>query len=261
MALSGDGRPYDSSESLTPHPNCLFMQGGIPWTIGHIDENWEYRREPMTVDTFREYAPTKHKLVSVICSTKTLSEQHRFRSTFLTRLREHFGERLDVFGKGINPFIDKEEVIAPYRYHIVLENTTDKDYWSEKISDPLLALTYPIYYGYENLDDYLPKDCFTRIDIAQPEQAIAVIESVIASDMHETKQSVLHQARELILDEHNIFELVARVVTKLHSTSSSKSDALVTLRRHTKFVQKRRLRRAFHQLEDKYCSFRYNRKA
>ena len=251
-----------TSDRDTPHPNRLFVQGGLPWTLGLLSGANEYRREPMTIDTFRRYAPTKTKLVSVICSNKVLSEQYRSRLSFLARLRAHFGERLDVFGRGINPFVDKEEVIAPYRYHIVLENSTDKDYWTEKISDPILALTYPIYSGCENLEDYLPSDCFTRIDISQPEQAIAVIESVIASDIDETKQAALRRARELILDEHNIFELLARVVKKLQSSPpTSEASALVTLRRNGNFKPKRRIRRVFHRFEDKYRAFRYNRKS
>ena len=84
------------------------------------------------------------------------------------RLREHFGDRLDVFGRGINDFADKEEALAPYRYHISLENSSDKDYWTEKISDPLLTLTYPIYHGCENLEDYLPGDASPALTYPNP---------------------------------------------------------------------------------------------
>ena len=136
----------------------------------------------------------------------------------------------------------RKRSLAPYRYHIALENSSDKDYWTEKISDPILTLTYPIYHGCENLEDYLPGDCFTRIDIARPEQAIAVIESVISSDKDKISQGALHHARQLILDEHNIFELVARVVKKLQaSTPAPEQQLLVTLRSKKDFQTEARI--------------------
>ena len=70
-------------------------------------------------------------------------------------------------------------------------------------------------FDFENLDDYLPSDSFARIEIDQPEQAIAVIESVITSDKDKKNQGALQPARQLILDEHNIFELLARGVKDL----------------------------------------------
>ena len=229
-----------TTDRYTRHPNCLFMQAGLPWEIGSFAGVGEYRREPMTIDTFRTYMPRKHKLISVICSNKDSTRQHGKRLSFAARLRKHFGDRLDVFGRGVNTFADKEEAIAPYRYHIVLENSSHKDYWTEKISDPILALTYPIYYGCENLDEYLPDSCFTRINIAQPKQAIEIIESTIASDKAETSQEALRRARDLILDKHNIFALLTRMVKKLHSSPTAPDiSEPVTVRPHWDFDRNR----------------------
>lgn len=86
-------------------------------------------------------------------------------------------------------------------------------------------------FDFENLDDYLPSDSFTRIEIEQHEQAIAVIESVITSAMDKKSQGALQPARQLILDEYNIFELLARGVKDLQSSPSiPKISNLVTLK-------------------------------
>jgi len=232
-----------TSDRQTIHPNCLFMQAGLPWHIGLYSKVGEYRREPMTIDAFRNYAPRKHKLISLVCSDKVFTEGHRKRLSFVHGLREHFGDRMDVFGRGTNTFADKEQVLSPYRYHVALENCNDKDYWTEKISDPILALTYPVYYGCENLEEYLPDGCFTRIDIAQPKRAIEVIETVIASDIAETSTNRLREARKLILDEHNIFALLARVAKKLQSsTGENGTSKSVTLRPNRNFKRKRLFR-------------------
>ncbi len=53
-----------------------------------------------------------------------------------------------------NPFIyqDKSALHLPYRYSIVIENSDEPNYFSEKLIDCLLCRSIPIYWGCRNID-------------------------------------------------------------------------------------------------------------
>ena len=61
---------------------------------------------------------------------------------------------------GINPLIPKEPLSSKYilfenyQYSIVIENTREKNYFSEKLMDCIITKTIPIYYGCENIGEY-----------------------------------------------------------------------------------------------------------
>ena len=163
-------------------------------------------------------------MIAVICSNKIFTEQHRRRLDFVQKLKDHFGDRLDVFGRGFHEVEDKIEVLKEYRYHIALENCDYLDYWTEKIADPVLALSYPFYWGCVNLEDYLPANSFVRIDISNPSKAIEIIEHHLVSDSDIKYKDNLIEARRQILTRHNIFPLLARVI---HGLESKNKDLFV----------------------------------
>jgi hypothetical protein len=41
-----------------------------------------------------------------------------------------------------------------HQFSIVIENTREKNYFSEKLMDCIITKTIPIYYGCENIGDY-----------------------------------------------------------------------------------------------------------
>ena len=128
--------------------------------------------------------PEKKKLISVITSNKAFTQGHIDRIRFVSKLKEHFGDQIDVFGRGYNTFGDKWDVLADYKYHIVIENSSQTYYWTEKLSDCFLAETYPFYYGCTNIADYFPSDAYTPIDISNPDEAIKIIDKAIKADAY-----------------------------------------------------------------------------
>ena len=161
-------------------------------------------------------AAEKTRLISVITSNKAFTRGHLDRIRFVEQLKAHYGDRLDVFGRGFRDFDDKWDVLRPYKYHIVIENTSQPYYWTEKISDCYLAETFPFYYGCTNLTDYFPEASFERIDIRRPEQAIALIDAAIASQRYEQTAPVLAECKLKVLNEYNMFEYVARLCDTLN---------------------------------------------
>lgn len=97
----------------------------------------------------------KTKLVSLIGSNKSMTPGHAFRKQVI----EHCLNRgdVDVFGRGYNEILTKEEGLIDYRFSIVLENSKDDWYFSEKLIDCIVTKTIPIYWG-SHVQDFLDTD-------------------------------------------------------------------------------------------------------
>lgn len=201
------------------HTNPVFCQQGLPWHIGRRQKNHVNLSWSKDYDELISIAPVvKDKEISVISSSKDGSSGHRQRLEFVRDLKNHFGNRIDVFGRGLNEVEDKWDALARYRYHVALENCTVEDYWSEKLSDAYLARCYPIYWGCPNIEKYFHPSALTQIDITQPERAVQKIEAVIKSKIYETAQKAIETARSDVLNKYNIFPMIADVIHKSRST-------------------------------------------
>lgn len=198
------------------HPNPIFIQAGLPWHFGSMSDGNKYPEHPLNYEDLKSYkSKNKKKLASVVSSDKDFTEEHRARLRFVSLLKEEFGDQIDVFGRGIESFVDKRDVLEDYRYHIALENCMIEDYWTEKIADPFLSLTYPIYHGCPNLSDYYSPKSFTQINIYEPEKAIETIKRVLESDLDQLSYDELLKARNLTMGKHNLFGLLSYMSQKI----------------------------------------------
>ena len=182
-------------------PGVLHAHLSLPWRVGeragqpfHKDYD-ELRGLPL---------PPKTRLLSVITSNKTYTRGHRQRIEFVGRMQRAFGADLDVFGRGFNEIEDKWDAIAPYQYHLALENCACPDYWSEKLSDAYLGGALPLYHGCPNLERYFPASSFIPIPY-QPDEAIRLIRRTLASGAYAQALPHLASARQRVLDEYNLF--------------------------------------------------------
>jgi len=204
-----------TADRETQHPRRIFVQAGLPWHVGCVSEKGGFLASPMTFDDFKKHEPSKTKLASVVSSNKAFTAEHRARLEFVAKLKEALGDQVDVFGRGIVDFADKRDVLDSYRYHIAIENCAIENYWTEKLADPFLTLTFPIYHGCPNITDYFPQDALRMINIYKPDEAIETIKEVIGSDLAERSREHLLEARRRVMHEHNVFGLLARVAKQM----------------------------------------------
>jgi len=200
-----------TSDRETPHPKRIFIQAGLPWHVGCMAAGGKLLDTPMTFEDFEAHEPRKTRLVSVVSSDKAFTPEHRARLAFVEKLKAALGDQVDVFGRGIADFADKRDVLDAYRYHIAIENCAIEDYWTEKLADPYLTLTFPIYHGCPNIRDYFPEEALQPINIYKPDEAVEIIRQVIGSDLAEQRREHLLEARRRVMHEHNVFGLLAGV--------------------------------------------------
>lgn len=225
-----------TSDRETPHSNCLFVQAGLPWYVGCMTHGGKFLSDPMNFEDLELHDPVKTRLVSVVSSDKAFTEEHRARLAFVAKLKEVLGDQVDVFGRGVADFADKRDVLDAYRYHIALENCSIDDYWTEKIADPYLTLTYPIYHGCPNILDYFEEEAVSQIDIYNPDEAIDIIKKIINSDLAERRRDVLIEARRRVMTEHNVFFLLSKVVRDEISKKNKSNAKVISLKREMAFL-------------------------
>ncbi len=163
----------------------------------------------------------KTKKISVFCSDQQLTSDHRMRFKFVNTIKKHFGDVLDWYGNGINPLSEKWYGIAPYKYHIVIENQSRNNIVTEKLYDSFLGMAYPIYYGAPNISKFFDPKSLTQIDIMDLYGSINEIEKVMKEDKWENSQSLLIESKFKVLNEFNLFKRIAEV-SRTSGLSSSK---------------------------------------
>lgn len=105
-------------------------------------------------------SPVKNKLVSLIASNKSFAPGHILRHDIIRQLYGMF----DLFGKGYNPIEKKEPALMPYKFSIVMENSKEDYYFTEKLIDCIRCKTIPIYWGCPSIDNFFCGDSILKFD-------------------------------------------------------------------------------------------------
>lgn len=214
-------------------PNIINRQL-LPWYVG-ANFNKDKKENNIFDKSYDELKKQnkyfKNKLISVISSNKNKTIGHRQRLKFIKILKKHFGDKIDIFGFGINTISNKWDAIAPYKYHIVLENGIEENYWTEKLGDSYLAGAYPLYYGCPNINDYFTPNSLCKIDISKPNNAIKIIEKVIINNNYDKFQKEIHESKEKVLDHYQIFPQLYEIINNLDKKRSNKNKILLTIKK------------------------------
>ena len=166
-----------------------------------------------------EYTEKTQKL-SCVVSGKRHTSGARLRLEVVDQVLKKYSE-ICLYGKGL-PYEKssvykgqvkyKYEALAPYRYSLCFENSSVKNYFSEKFTDTILSWTVPIYWGCSNIAQYFPVDSYYYVDITKPN---AVDEIIKIANRPITKKNInaLRAARKLILYNYNIWPTILRIIT------------------------------------------------
>lgn len=115
-----------------------------------------------------EIPAEKTQMTSIIASAKRTYEGHRLRHAVIDEARAQ-DLPLEVMGRGYRPIEDKTEGLAPYRYTVVIENSRETSYITEKLIDALRCRAVPIYWGAPDVGTIFDPagiiQCATRDDI------------------------------------------------------------------------------------------------
>lgn len=199
------------------HPNAVYRHQAQPWLAGvirngvdnkHCGYGFRFDRDQLS----QMERPEKTASVAVVCSRKVMTEGHGSRLEFLDRLSDHCGGELDLFGYGFRPLVDKWDALAPYHYHLVVENSCVPHYWTEKVADAFLGWCRPIVWGCPNLAEYFPRDSFVMLDPSDIDKSISLVLETISSPPTQAQFAAVVESRRMILEDYNLFSEIRRLI-------------------------------------------------
>ena len=135
----------DKFHKIFSHDRTLvdLLRNGI-----HLEHG---RLEPLSKNLVKQL-PKKIKRISLIASEKKWLKGHRLRHEIVDMAKAASVTDLDAIGRGYKPIDETSVGYAPYLFSVVIENSRQPGYFSEKIIDAFLHMALPIYWGDPNIE-------------------------------------------------------------------------------------------------------------
>ena len=226
--------PYPMSLFEFGYPNAITDQGTIvfstksagnyvinpalPWMVGaklkSLPAEWDMNNYLDYGFFCEEHALDKKDKIVVITSNKAMTKGHRQRLDLVLGLKERIPELMDVYGAGFNKVDDKYDILSMYKYSLVMENCRYWNYWTEKLADAYLSLTFPFYSGCPNLDSYFDKNAFEVLNLEDVDKMAVKIEDAIRNDLFSSRKNHILSAKRDVLDKYNLFAMMSTYVSK-----------------------------------------------
>lgn len=191
-----------------PHPRRHYQQAANHWFYGSGRERWMSRTQLVAGPRPEDKT---HDISTVYSSKRQWHTLHAQRFAFIAAMRAQLPE-LALFGRGATPMDDKAEALAPFRYHLAVENHIAPHHFTEKLSDAFLGRCLPFYAGAPNAADYFPDGSYIPVDIRDAEGAARIIRRAIAENAWEKRLPLIEEARRRVLEEHHLFAVIARII-------------------------------------------------
>lgn len=165
----------------------------------------------------------KLEKVSVIQSMKNFDIGHKKRITLIHALNARAPDVIECFGyyqhpdlknkMGSLPARQKNAGLMPYKYHIAAENNSKYNYFTEKLVDGILSECLVFYWGCPNVEDYIEKNAFVRLEMTDLELDCNIIMQAISENLWEKRLPAIRRAKQKILNELQIFPHLEKLLS------------------------------------------------
>ncbi|GHV49166.1 hypothetical protein FACS1894181_07370 [Bacteroidia bacterium] len=212
-----------SAHTNIVHPNNHIKQQALPWYFGYgVDTDtifYDYKKlETLPI-------PVKSKKISFIVSNREFLPGHIARLQFMEEIQKRYSDEIDLWGKGFMSLDDKSDGLLSYKFSICIENSTINDYWSEKIADPFLSYTVPIYQGCKNINSYFSSNSYIPINVIRKNDALKTIDKIIeeCDSLYNEMLPHIIQSREQLLSKYNVYRMLYAII----QSQEKKTDIII----------------------------------
>lgn len=200
----------------------------FPIHIG-VNRDLNKKENDLYFDEIINMRPKKKKLISVIDTNKSFCKEHQIRKELIKDILRNFGSEIDVFGRDDHFVSDKIDVLESYHYHICIENYFGLNFFTEKILDPLLMYSNPIYLGSENINQFFGTKFYELcFDMSKNYQ---LIKAILEKKNH---QFEFEKQRQMVIDKYNFFKNISDFVEK----NISKKNRIQAFKPENNFVNR-----------------------
>jgi hypothetical protein len=211
--------------------------------------SWGYWRNPPRKDFLYVYDINKHKsitgwglklnynqltnlniektqILSTITSDLYLMPGHKLRLHFLNYIDNKI--HIDIFGalksnsngtkilRNLKQYKyslkNKESGLLTYKYCFMSENSSEKNYFTEKLVDCILSETLCFYYGCSNIEDFIDDRAYIKIDITKPSDALQIMKNAIENNEWEKRIQYIKEAKYKILNFWQMMPTIKRLL-------------------------------------------------
>jgi len=148
----------------------------------------------------------KTKMFSIIASSKNYLPGHQLRHQIIAAS----GNAIDAYGpqyKHLASGAGKIDGVADYRYHFAIENTKRDYYFSEKLIDPLMTGTIPIYWGCPSIGNFFNTDGFIIFnDLYDLKEKLKLCTTDYYNSKKDAIKENFEKAQDYILSEDWIYK-------------------------------------------------------
>lgn len=154
---------------------------------------------------------SKSHRISMIASDKKSTSGHRLRHATAEWALKHATD-LHALGRGYRPLEEKADGHNPYHFSVVIENSREPGYFTEKLIDSFLCHSLPIYWGAPDIEHFF--DPRGMIICSSPEDIKAAVREATAEFYHRSEPFLIRN-RQKALDYIDQFGRVAQRVHDL----------------------------------------------
>jgi GR25 family glycosyltransferase involved in LPS biosynthesis len=165
------------------------------------------------------------QIISSICSSKYFDPGHIKRIDFLKYIENKNDPsiQLHIFNKDnlhnfksyqgkLDPYIDKQNGLIPYKYYFMCENNSEHNFITEKLWEPIICETLVFYWGCPNITDYINPLAFVQLDMDNFEKSYQIIKEALENNLWEQRIKYIREEKQKILDYYNFFPTLERII-------------------------------------------------
>ena len=181
--------------------------------------------------TYKEFSEetvffAKSKELSSVTSGSYRLEGHKKRYEFLKLLYRSMP--IDLFGRGLRavhfptgfpgrlrgdiPGCFKDEGLFPYKYTFSAENCAERNYFTEKICDAILAECLCFYWGCPNISDFFDDRSFVQLDLNDFNESLRVVQAAIENDEWSKRLVYIRAMKAKILNEYQTIPTIEKIL-------------------------------------------------
>ena len=189
--------------------------------------SWQINKTYMELSNDEILVKDNTNMISTVCSAKYQDDGQIKRIDFLKFLEAkndpivsfHLYNRENRVGfKNFTPIPErsgKEIGLMKYKYYFMCENSSEYNYITEKLWEPILCHCLCFYWGCPNVSDYIDPRAFVQLDMNDFSKSFEIMKTAISENWWEQRLPFILEEKKKILEYYAFCPTVERIIQSI----------------------------------------------